>query len=157
MSLVSRKAPNFKVPAVLPNGEIGTFDLHDSIKDKYAVLVFYPLDFTFVCPSELIALEHRMKELKERGVVVISVSIDSHFTHAAWRNTPIDKGGIGHVSYTMVADINHQITREYGVEHPEMGVAFRATFVIDRNGVVRHELVNDLPIGRNMDEIARIV
>jgi len=156
--LVGRQAPDFTAAAVLGDGKIvDNFTLSKHIKNKYAVMVFYPLDFTFVCPSELIALDHRVAALKKKGVEVMSVSIDSHFTHNAWRNTPIDKGGIGPVGYTMVADINHEITQAYGVEHPEAGVALRATFIIDKAGVVRHELVNDLPIGRNMDEIARIV
>ena len=128
-----------------------------AIKDKYAVIVFYPLDFTFVCPSELIALDHRVAKLKELGVEVMAVSIDSHFTHNAWRNTPINQGGIGALQYTLVADMNHQIVQSYGVEHPEDGVALRGTFLLDKNGVVRHQVVNDLPLGRNMDEIIRMV
>ena len=156
--LVGRHAPDFTAAAVLGNGEIvNGFNLNKTIKDKYAVLVFYPLDFTFVCPSELIALDHRMDELKARGVEVIAISVDSHFTHNAWRNTPINEGGIGPVKYTMVADINHKIAQNYGVEHPEAGVAFRGTFLIDKAGVVRHEVVNDLPLGRNMDELLRMV
>lgn len=156
--LVGRPAPDFTAPAVLADGKIiNDFNLAKTIKDKYAVLVFYPLDFTFVCPSELIALDHRCQELHKKGVEVISVSIDSHFTHNAWRNTTIKDGGIGQVKYTMVADINHKITQDYGVEHPEAGVAFRATFLIDKKGFVRHEVVNDLPLGRNMDELIRMV
>lgn len=156
--LVGQKAPDFTAPAVLGNGKIvDRFNLHQHIKGKYAAIVFYPLDFTFVCPSELIALDHRVATLKERNVEVIAVSIDSHFTHNAWRNTPIDQGGIGHVQYTMVGDMNHHIVRDYGVEHPEAGVAFRGTFIIDNEGTVRHQLINDLPLGRNMDELVRIV
>ena len=156
--LVGQKAPDFTAPAVLGNGEIiDNFNLHAHIKDKYAAIVFYPLDFTFVCPSELIALDHRVAALKERGVEVMTVSIDSHFTHNAWKSTPIDQGGIGQVQYTMVGDMNHNIVKAYGVEHPEAGVAFRGTVIIDDEGVVRHQLINDLPIGRNMDELVRIV
>jgi len=156
--LVSRMAPDFTSPAVLGSGEIvEEFHLHQAIKNKYAVIVFYPLDFTFVCPSELIALDHRCADLKKRGVEVIAISIDSHFTHNAWRNTPVDKGGIGPVCYTMVADIAHKITQAYGVEHPEAGVALRGTFLIDKQGLVRHEVVNDLPLGRSMDELVRMV
>lgn len=156
--LVGRKAPDFKVAAVLPAGDIvEEFSLHENIKNKYAVLFFYPLDFTFVCPSELIALHKRMDEFKKRGVDVIGVSIDSQFTHNAWRNTPVDQGGIGHVAYTLAADINHHICQAYGVEHPTAGVALRASFVIDRQGLVRSQVVNDLPIGRNIDEILRTV
>ena len=119
-------------------------------------MFFYPLDFTFVCPSELIALDHRMDAFKERGVEVISVSIDSHFTHNAWRNTAINDGGIGPVKYTMAADMNHQISQAYDVES-EGGMAFRGAFLIDNKGVVRSQLINDLPLGRNIDELVRLV
>lgn len=156
--LVGRRAPDFCVPAVLGNGDIvNEFRLSEEIKNQYAVLFFYPLDFTFVCPSELIALDKRMDAFEQRGVKVISVSVDSHFTHNAWRNTDINDGGIGKVRYTMAADINHGISQSFGVEHPEAGVAFRAVFLIDKQGIVRSEIVNDLPIGRNIDEIVRLV
>ena len=156
--LVGRKAPDFTVAAVLGNGEIvDKFNFHEATKGKYALVFFYPLDFTFVCPSELIALHHRMDEFKSRNVEVVAVSIDSHFTHNAYRNTPINQGGIGPVSYTMAADMNHSVCQAYGVEHPIAGVAFRGAFVIDTNGVVRSQIVNDLPIGRNIDEILRTI
>lgn len=156
--LVGRKAPDFSVPAVLGTGEIvDKYNLHENLKDKYGLVFFYPLDFTFVCPSELIALDHRLNEFKNRGVEVIAVSIDSHFTHNAYRNTPIKSGGIGPVKYTMVADISHAICQAYGVEHPVAGVAYRGAFVIDKNGIVRSQIVNDLPIGRNVDELLRII
>ncbi|GJM07389.1 MAG: alkyl hydroperoxide reductase subunit AhpC [marine bacterium B5-7] len=158
MSLVSRQAPDFTAAAVDGKGQIiDSFNLSSALKDKYGLLVFYPLDFTFVCPSELIALDNRMAAFKERGVEVISVSIDSQFTHWAWRNTPVNKGGIGEVKYTMVADVKHEICQAYGVEHPAAGVAFRGTFLIDKAGMVRAEIVNDLPLGRNMDELVRLV
>lgn len=156
--LVSRNAPGFTAPAVLHNGEImDKFDFHSQIKNKYAMVFFYPLDFTFVCPSELIALDHRINEFQARGVEVVGVSIDSHFTHNAWRNTAIKDGGIGPVNYTLVADMTHAICQAYGVEHPVAGVAFRAAFIIDKKGIVRSQIVNDLPIGRNIDELLRIV
>ncbi len=156
--LVGRQAPDFTVPAVLGTGEIvNSFNFATATKGKYALVFFYPLDFTFVCPSELIALDHAMKEFKSRNVEVISVSIDSQFTHNAWRNTPVNKGGIGEVKYTMAADVQHMIARSYGVEHPDAGVAFRAAFIIDTKGVVRSEIVNDLPLGRDMGEILRII
>jgi peroxiredoxin (alkyl hydroperoxide reductase subunit C) len=156
--LVGREAPDFTTPAVLGNGEIvDQLTFSEATKGKYAVLVFYPLDFTFVCPSELIALDHRVDELKKRGVEVFSVSIDSHFTHNAWRNTPVNKGGIGQVRYTMIADMSHAVAKAYDVETPDGGVAFRGTFLIDKNGIVRHQVVNDLPLGRDMDELIRIV
>lgn len=155
--LVGRQAPDFTVPAVLGDGSIvDEFKFSDEIKGKYALVFFYPLDFTFVCPSELIALDHRMDAFKKRGVEVVGVSIDSHFTHNAWRNTPINEGGIGAVKYTLAADINHDICRAYGVEHPDAGVAFRGAFIIDKEGQVRAQIVNDLPLGRNMDEIIRL-
>jgi len=156
--LVGRKAPEIKAAAVLGNGEIvNDFCLTETIKNKYGLIFFYPLDFTFVCPSELIALDHRLDEFKKRNVEVIGVSIDSQFTHNAWRNTPVDKGGIGQVGYTLVADVNHATCRAYGVEHPVAEVALRAAFLIDKAGVVRSQIVNDLPIGRNMDELIRLV
>ncbi len=155
--LVGKKAPDFTVPAVLGTGEIvDSLTLSEAIKGKYGLLFFYPLDFTFVCPSELIALDHRMEEFRNRGVEVIGVSIDSHFTHNAWRSTAIEDGGIGAVKYTLAADMNHEICQAYDVES-EGGVAFRGAFVIDKEGVVRSQIVNDLPIGRNMDELLRIV
>ncbi|WP_307838242.1 peroxiredoxin C [Francisella noatunensis] len=157
MVLVGKKAPIFNAPAVLGTGEIvDSYDFAKAIQGKYAVVVFYPLDFTFVCPSELIALDKRTAKLKELGVEVVSVSIDSHFTHNAWRNTPINEGGIGPVQYTMVADINQEIVKAYDVQS-EGGMAFRSTFLIDKSGVVRHQVVNDLPLGRNMDEVIRMV
>jgi peroxiredoxin (alkyl hydroperoxide reductase subunit C) len=156
--LVGRPAPDFTSSAVLGSGEIvDEFNLSASTKGKYAVVFFYPLDFTFVCPSELIAFDHRLKDFTERGVEVIGVSIDSHFSHNAWRNTPINEGGIGQVGYTLVADMKHEICQAYGVEHPEAGVAFRGTFLIDLNGQVRHQVVNDLPLGRDIDELLRMV
>lgn len=156
--LVGKQAPDFTVPAVLGDGQIvDDFSFSDATNGKYAVVVFYPLDFTFVCPTELIALDHRMNEFKSRGVEVIAVSIDSHFTHNAWRNTPIDQGGIGPVGYTMAADMAHSIVKEYDVEAESPAVAYRGSFLIDRNGIVRHQVVNDLPLGRNIDELIRTI
>lgn len=156
--LVGRKAPNFTVPAVKAGAEIvDSFDFFTAIDGKYGLLFFYPLDFTFVCPSELIALDNRMSEFKKRGVEVVACSIDSHYTHNAWVNTPINQGGIGKVNYTIAADITHSIAQAYGIEHPEAGVALRAAFIIDKNKNVRSQIVNDLPLGRNIDEIIRLV
>lgn len=155
--LVGKPAPDFTVPAVKGNGEIvDEFTLSEAIKGKYGLVFFYPLDFTFVCPSELIALDHRAEEFQKRGVEVIGVSIDSHFTHNAWRNTPVDKGGIGEVKYTLAADMAHDICKAYDVES-DGGVAFRGAFLIDKEGIVRSQIVNDLPLGRNMDELLRLV
>ncbi|MCG7532142.1 peroxiredoxin C [Psychrobium sp. MM17-31] len=156
--LVGRPAPDFTAAAVLGNGEIvDSFTLSEAIKGKKAVVFFYPLDFTFVCPSELLAFDHRFEEFQKRGVEVIGVSIDSQFSHNAWRNTPVNEGGIGPVRYTLVADVKHTICQDYDVEHPEAGVAFRGSFLIDEDGLVRHQVVNDLPLGRNVDEMIRMV
>ena len=155
--LVGKQAPDFTVPAVLGNGEIvDSFTLSSAIKGKYGLVFFYPLDFTFVCPSELIALDNRMSEFKARNVEVVAVSIDSHFTHNAWRNTPVNNGGIGQVRYTMAADIKQEIMKAYDVQSAD-GVAFRGAFLIDDKGVVRSQIINDLPLGRNMEELLRLV
>jgi peroxiredoxin (alkyl hydroperoxide reductase subunit C) len=156
--LVGREAPDFTAPAVLADGTIvDEFTLSKEIKGKNAVIFFYPLDFTFVCPSELIAFSKRVKEFESRNTQVIGVSIDSHFTHNAWRNTPVNDGGIGAVGYPLVADMTHGICKAYDVETPDGAVAFRGSFLIDTNGVVRHQVVNDLPLGRNVDEMIRMV
>jgi peroxiredoxin (alkyl hydroperoxide reductase subunit C) len=155
--LVGKQAPDFDVAAVLGSGEIvDSYKRSEAMAGKYGMVFFYPLDFTFVCPSELIALDHRMDKFRELGVEVVAVSIDSQFTHNAWRNTPVDKGGIGSVTYTMAADVNHDICRSYDVETAD-GVAFRGAFIIDKAGDVRSQVVNDLPLGRNIDELIRLV
>ena len=155
--LVGKAAPDFTCAAVRGDGEIvDSLTLSEEIKGKYGVLFFYPLDFTFVCPSELLAVDHRMAKFKELGVEVIGVSIDSQFTHNAWRNTPAADGGIGQVAYTLAADVKHEICQAYDVESAD-GVAFRGVFIIDQNGDVRSQIVNDLPLGRNFDEVIRLV
>ena len=160
--LVNKPAPFFhdsdkQFAAVLGNGDVvENFSFAAATEGKYALVFFYPLDFTFVCPSEIIAHDHRLAEFKARNVEVIAVSIDSQFTHAAWRNTPVNQGGIGPVGFTMVADIAHEIAKAYDVES-EGGVAFRGSFLIDKNGVVQHQVVNNLPLGRNVDEMLRMV
>ena len=155
--LVGKAAPDFTACAVMGNNEINeSFNLKSYIAGKAAVVFFYPLDFTFVCPSELIAFDHRLSEFKSRNVEVIGVSIDSQFTHLAWKNTPVNKGGIGQVGYPLVADIKHEICQAYDVEAAG-GVAFRGSFLIDAAGTVRHQVVNDLPLGRNIDEMLRMV
>ena len=154
--LVTKEAPDFTAAAVLADGSIKEdFKLSD-LRGKYVVLFFYPLDFTFVCPTEIIAHDKRLDEFKKRKVEVVAVSIDSQFSHSAWRNTPVNKGGIGEVQFPIVADVNHEITRAYGVEHPA-SIALRASFLIDKDGNVRHQVVNDLPLGRNVDEMLRVV
>ena len=154
--LVTQPAPDFTAAAVMPDGSINeAFRLSD-LKGQYVVLFFWPLDFTFVCPSEIIAHDHRVSKFKDLGVQVVGVSIDSPFTHHAWRNTPVEKGGIGPVQFPMVADVRHEIVRAYGVEHPD-GVALRASFLIDKQGIVQHQVVNNLPLGREVDEMLRLV
>jgi peroxiredoxin (alkyl hydroperoxide reductase subunit C) len=156
--LVGREAPDFSAAAVLGDGTIvDDFNFRSRIENKYAILFFYPLDFTFVCPSELIAFDHRLDEFKKRNVEVIGCSVDSHYTHNAWRNTPIDEGGIGPVGYPLVADLNHAICKAYDVETPDGKVAFRGSFLIDENRIVRHQVVNDQALGRNIDEMLRMV
>jgi peroxiredoxin (alkyl hydroperoxide reductase subunit C) len=154
--LIAKEAPDFTAPAVMPSGVIEEqFKLSD-LRGKYVVLFFWPLDFTFVCPTEIIAHDRRMAQFVERNVAVVGVSIDSQFTHFAWRNTPVNDGGIGPVQFPMVADVTHAIAKAYGIEHPD-GVALRASFLIDRNGIVQHQVVNNLPLGRNVDEMLRMV
>lgn len=154
--LVTKPAPDFTANAVMPDNSIkDDFSLSD-YKGKYVVLYFYPLDFTFVCPSEIIAFDHRLQEFKDRGTEVIGVSIDSHFTHLAWKNTKIKNGGIGNIQYPLVADISKQITTDYDLLFGP-GIALRGSFLIDKEGVVRHQVVNDLPLGRNIDEMLRMI
>lgn len=167
--LVGKPAPDFTAKAVMADNSIEeSFNLYSYLgikrdekgkaakKGKLGVLFFYPLDFTFVCPSEIIAFHNRIKEFKLRKCEVIGVSVDSHFTHLAWRNTPVEKGGIGQIQYPLVADLTKQIARDYDVLVGD-AVAFRGTFLIDGNGIVRHQIVNDLPLGRNVDEAIRMV
>jgi peroxiredoxin (alkyl hydroperoxide reductase subunit C) len=154
--LVGKQAPDFNANAVYGNNEIKNLSMSD-YKGKYVVLFFYPLDFTFVCPSELIAFDHRLDEFKKRNVEVLGCSIDSQFTHLAWKNTAVDKGGIGQVKYPLVADVKHAICQAYDVEFAAAGVAFRGSFLIDKAGIVRHQVVNDLPLGRNIDEMLRMI
>ncbi len=154
--LVGKQAPDFTATAVYGNNEIKELKLSD-FKGKPVVLFFYPLDFTFVCPSELIAFDHRLAEFRQRGVEVIGVSIDSPFTHLAWKNTAIKDGGIGQVGYPLVADLKHSICRAYDVELEGEGVALRGSFLIDKTGVVMHQVVNMLPLGRDIDEMLRMV
>lgn len=155
--LVTNKAPDFTATAVLANSQIvEDFNLYDNIGEKGAVLFFYPLDFTFVCPSEIIAFSHRVEEFTSRGVNVIGVSVDSQFSHFAWRETPVNQGGIGRVAFPLVADITKQIARDYDVLLGE-SVALRGSFLIDADGTVRHAVINDLPLGRNIDEMIRMV
>jgi peroxiredoxin (alkyl hydroperoxide reductase subunit C) len=154
--LVAKPAPSFSAQAVYPDGSLREFQL-SSLKGKYVVLFFWPLDFTFVCPTEIVAHDNRRAEFKERGAEIVGVSIDSQFTHFAWRETPVDKGGIGRVGFPIVADVKHSIAQAYGIEHPEEGVALRASFLIDRQGIVQHQTINNLPLGRNVDEMLRML
>ncbi len=155
--IVTKKAPDFTAQAVLADGQIvENFNLYENIGEKGAVVFFYPLDFTFVCPSEIIAFSKRTAEFKERGVNVIGVSVDSQFSHFAWRETPVNQGGIGRVEFPLVADITKQIARDFDVLLDE-AVALRGSFLLDKDGTVRHAVINDLPLGRNIDEMIRMV
>lgn len=155
--LVGRPAPDFVAPAVMPNNEINAdFSLHRHLEGSYSLVFFYPLDFTFVCPSEILAHDHRLAAFADRNTKVVAVSVDSQFTHLAWKNTPVEKGGLGKVGFPMVADLTKAIARSYGVLVND-SVALRGTFLIDRAGIVRHQVVNDLPLGRNVDEALRMV
>lgn len=155
--LVGKQAPDFTATTVMADNEINdNFNLSAYLKGKIGVIFFYPLDFTFVCPSEIIAFDNRLKEFKDRGVEVIGVSVDSHFSHIAWKNTAINDGGIGQIQYPLVADLTKQIARDYDVLTND-SVALRGTFLIDQDGVVRHQVVNDLPLGRSIDEALRMV
>jgi len=154
--LVTQAAPDFTAAAVMADNSINeNFSLSD-YKGQEIVLFFYPLDFTFVCPSEILAHHHRVAAFKERGVQVIGISIDSQFTHLAWRNTAVNDGGIGQIDFPLVADTDQSIMAAYGVRHPA-SVALRGSFLIDKEGIVRHQVVNDLPLGREVDEMLRLV
>ncbi|MCB9544215.1 MAG: peroxiredoxin [bacterium] len=153
---IQHPAPDFKATAVMPDGEIKEISLGD-YKGKYVVLFFYPLDFTFVCPTEIIAFSERVSEFEKLGVQVLGASVDSQFSHFAWRNTPRNVGGIGQINYPLIADITKSISRDYGVLIEEEGIALRGLFIIDGKGTLRQMTVNDLPVGRNVDETLRLV
>jgi len=153
---IGQQAPDFTATAVMPDGSFNEeFKLSD-YRGKYVVLFFYPLDFTFVCPSEIIEFSKKIGEFESRDTQVIGVSVDSQFSHWAWRNTPVNEGGIGEVKYPLVADITKTISRDYGVLIDD-SVALRGTFLIDKDGVIQHMVVNNLPLGRNIDEAVRMV
>ncbi|MGC8845213.1 MAG: peroxiredoxin [Candidatus Hydrogenedens sp.] len=153
---VQQKAPDFTATAVMPDGSFNEkFQLSD-YQGKYVLLYFYPLDFTFVCPSEILAFDKKLEEFKSRDCEVIGVSVDSHFTHWAWRNTPVEKGGIGNIRYPLVSDLTKKISRDYGVLLND-AVALRGLFIMDKDLIVRHMLINDLPIGRSVDEALRVL
>ncbi len=154
--LVGKQAPDFTAVAVQRDQIIETFTLSE-FKGQYVVLFFYPLDFTFVCPTELHAFSERLKEFEERNTKVIGVSIDSHFSHLAWLNTPRSKGGIQGVEYPIVSDLNKTISKDYDVLVEGAGIAYRGLFLLDKDHVVRHQVVNDLPLGRNVSETLRMV
>lgn len=154
-SLVTQAAPDFKAQAVTADNAFEVLEL-SSYRGKYVVLFFYPLDFTFVCPTEIIAFDKALDKFKERNAEVIGVSIDSHFSHFAWKNTPVDQGGIGQIRYPLVSDLNKNISRDYGVLFND-AFALRGLFLIDREGIVRHSLVNEPGLGRNIDEALRML
>ena len=155
--LVGKEAPNFTATAVMPDNTFKEdFNLLEEGKGKNIILFFYPLDFTFVCPSEIIAFNNRLNDFKTRNTLLVGCSVDSHFSHYAWKQTDVNKGGIGDIQFPLVADITKQIARDYDVLLGE-SVSFRGTFLIDKEGIVRHQVVNDLPLGRNVDEALRMV
>ncbi len=155
-TLVTKQAPDFTATAVMPDNSMkDDFKLSD-YRGKYVILFFYPLDFTFVCPSEIIAFDKKLDKFKQRNCEVIGASIDSQFSHWAWKNTPVKEGGIGNIQYPLVADLDKKISRQYGVLL-DMGIALRGTFLIDKEGIVRHAVINDLPLGRSIDEALRMV
>ncbi|AZP36387.1 putative peroxiredoxin [Candidatus Annandia adelgestsuga] len=158
MILVSQSAPNFISSAILGNGKMtSNFNFREFTKNKTVVLFFWPMDFTFVCPSELIAFNNRYQDFKNKKTIIVGISIDSIFVHNAWRNTPIKQGGIGQIKYIMVSDIKRKIQKSYGIEHPKLGISLRGSFLIDKEGIIRHQVINDLPLGRNIDEMLRMV
>ncbi|MBP9841143.1 MAG: peroxiredoxin [Simkaniaceae bacterium] len=154
MGLVGKKGPNFKAAAVVNGGIIPNFTLDDFL-DQYVVLFFYPLDFTFVCPTELHAFQEALPEFKKRGVQLMGCSVDSPYAHLAWQGLPRSKGGIEGITYPLISDLTKEIARNYGVLIEEQGVAYRGLFIMDRQGIVRHELINDLPLGRSVHEVLR--
>lgn len=153
---VGSPAPDFTMPSTRNLEKLDQPVSLSDFKGKWLVMFFYPLDFTFVCPSEILAFDHRMDQFKKLNTKVVAVSVDSQFTHLAWRNTPVEKGGLGKVRFPMVADLSKQIARDYQVLVGE-AVALRGTFLIDKAGVIRHATINDLPLGRNVDETIRMV
>jgi len=153
--LVTREAPDFKAQAVMANGSFEELSL-SSYKGKYVLLFFYPLDFTFVCPSEILAFDKALDEFRQRNCEILGVSVDSHFTHLAWKNTSVQNGGIGNIGFPLVADLDKSISEDYGVLLPD-GISLRGLFLIDKEGVVRHQLINDLPLGRSVEEAIRIL
>lgn len=155
-NLITKKAPDFTAQAVMADNSIVDLTL-SSYKGKYVILFFYPLDFTFVCPSEILAFDRAVNAFKKKNCELIGVSVDSQFTHLAWKNTEINEGGIGNVKYPLVADLNKSISQSYGVLLPDEGVSLRGLFLIDKEGIIRHAVINDLPLGRNVDEALRMV
>lgn len=153
---IGQKAPDFKGTAVMPDNEFKEISLSD-YKGKYVYLFFYPLDFTFVCPTEILAFNKKLDEFKRRNVEVIGVSIDSHFSHLAWKQTPVEKGGIGNIQYPLLADITKENSCNYCVLLEDQGIALRGSFLINKEGILQHYLVNNLPLGRSIDEALRMI
>lgn len=154
-TLVTQEAPDFTAEAVMPDNTFGQIKL-SSLRGKYVILFFYPLDFTFVCPSEILAFNKRVEDFKKKNCEVIGVSVDSKFTHLAWKNTPVDNGGIGNIHYPLLQDLDKSIAKSYGILFNE-AVALRGLFLIDTKGIIRHAVINDLPLGRSVNEALRMV
>ncbi len=154
--MVTTEAPDFTATAVMPDNTFKeNFKLSD-YRGKYVLLFFYPLDFTFVCPSEILAFNKAVQEFESNDCQLVGVSVDSHFSHFAWKNTPVNEGGIGNIQYPLVADLDKSISRNFGVLL-ELGIALRGLFLLDRNGIIRHQVVNDLPLGRSVNESLRVL
>ena len=156
-TMIQQPAPNFKAEAVLANGEFGEISLSDYKDNKYVVLFFYPLDFTFVCPTELHAFQAKLADFESKNTQVIGCSVDSWFSHQAWLSTPKAKGGIQGITYPILSDFNKTISKDYDVLNEELGASYRGLFLIDKEGIVRHQLINDLPLGRSVDEALRML
>ncbi|WP_343184157.1 redoxin domain-containing protein [Buchnera aphidicola (Ceratovacuna keduensis)] len=158
MTLVTKKAPTFLASAILKNNKIiENFNFKKYVKNKMSVLFFWPMDFTFVCPTEILEFNNLYEEFKKRNTKIIGVSCDSIYSHYTWKKISIKNGGIGELKYTIVSDIKKEIQKLYEVEHPKIGVSLRATFLIDSNRIIRHEIINDLPYGRNIKEVIRMI
>lgn len=157
MGLIGKQAPDFTATAVMPDNSLKEDFRLSELRGKYVVLFFYPLDFTFVCPTEILEFDRNLSKFKELGAEVVGVSVDSQFSHLAWKNTAVEQGGIGNVQYPLVADITKRIAKEYDVLIEQGGVALRGTFLIDKEGIVKHAVVNDLGLGRNINEAVRMV
>ena len=154
--MITKEAPDFKATAVMPDNSFKEDFSLSEYRGKYVLLFFYPLDFTFVCPSEILAFNQAVEEFEKHNCQLVGISVDSHFSHFAWKNTPVNQGGIGNIQYPLVADLDKSISNNYGVLL-DAGIALRGLFLIDKEGIVRHMVINDLPLGRSVNEALRVL